>query len=114
MSFLKRDFSASTMNILQKRLPVSLSVTQRGMLAKVLPFVSVAGLLWLINRVLSAIALNNWRLKRSGKTWVFNGTEELAVVTGGSAGFGRLITKGRWYACSSFATADSYQGWRQR
>lgn len=50
----------------------------------------------LLHRSLQRLALNNWRLRWPGQPWCFGDQKlsELIVITGGSSGFGRLMTKG--------------------
>jgi len=49
---------------------------------------------WFANKLLSYLALNHWNLQPQGEAWVLDGKTELAVVTGGSSGFGRCIAHG--------------------
>jgi len=49
---------------------------------------------WLVTRtntILNSLALNHWSLKKKGAPWDF--PNEIAVVTGGSSGFGKLMTE---------------------
>ena len=57
------------------------------------------GLASRVNSVLSHWALNHWTVRKTGTPWNFSGDEEVAVVTGGSSGFGLLITKGLGKKC---------------
>jgi hypothetical protein len=47
-----------------------------------------------VNSLLNTWARNHWRIQKSGQPWDFSGNNEIAVVTGGSSGFGLLIAKG--------------------
>lgn len=84
------------MDTLQRLLPSTLDYGQRRVLIKAARYLSAIGVLWFANKVLSGLSLNHWRLRRQGEPWVFDGQKELAIVTGGSSGFGRLIVKGNW------------------
>lgn len=57
---------------------------------------AVAGSLYLANKALNILALNHWFVRRLGVPWDFLSGKEVAVVTGGSSGFGHLIVKGRF------------------
>lgn len=53
--------------------------------------------LWIVSRVNHALnmwARNHWCFRKPGQPWDFSGDKEIAVVTGGSSGFGLLIAKG--------------------
>ena len=89
MDYLRRVLSA---------LP-PLHPSQRAQLARVLPllkWLAGVGLAVQVNRLLNAWALNHWCLRRQGVPWDWSGQTELAVVTGGSSGFGHLMVKGVW------------------
>jgi len=48
----------------------------------------------LLNRLLNNLALNHWHLTSQGSPYAFSNNKELAIVTGGSSGFGKLIALG--------------------
>lgn len=51
---------------------------------------------WVVSRVNHALnmwARNHWCIRKLGQPWDFSGDKEIAVVTGGSSGFGLLIAK---------------------
>ena len=50
------------------------------------------GLVKKINQLANAWALSNWQITSRRSTWHWD--REIAVVTGGSSGFGELVTKG--------------------
>jgi all-trans-retinol dehydrogenase (NAD+) len=50
------------------------------------------GVIRSLNVVLNRLALNHWRVKKQGAAWDF--PKEVAIVTGGSSGFGKLIAEG--------------------
>lgn len=52
-----------------------------------------------MNNALNTWARNHWCIRKAGQPWNFNGNEEVAVVTGGSSGFGLLIAKGLSQHC---------------
>lgn len=57
---------------------------------------------WVVSRVNHALnmwARNHWCLWKPGQPWDFSGDKEIAVVTGGSSGFGLLIAKGLSQHC---------------
>lgn len=52
---------------------------------------------WLVSRLNHALnmwARNHWCIRKPGQPWDFSCDKEIAVVTGGSSGFGLLIAKG--------------------
>lgn len=57
---------------------------------------------WVVSRVNHALnmwARNHWAIRKLGQPWDFSGDKEIAVVTGGSSGFGLLIAKGLSQHC---------------
>lgn len=50
--------------------------------------------IFLLNRLLNNLALNHWHFTAQGSTFDFSSNKELAIVTGGSSGFGKLIALG--------------------
>lgn len=52
-----------------------------------------------LNRLLNTWARNHWCISKLGQPWDFSGDKEIAVVTGGSSGFGLLIAKGLSQRC---------------
>ena len=65
---------------------------QRVLVLKVLRWLLAAGVVRGVNRGLNRVALNAWRAGSEKGRWRWEG--EVAVVTGGSSGFGELIVKG--------------------
>jgi all-trans-retinol dehydrogenase (NAD+) len=64
---------------------------QRALVLKVLKWLLAAGVVRGVNRSLNSVALNGWRAGSEKGRWRWAG--EIAVVTGGSSGFGELIVK---------------------
>jgi all-trans-retinol dehydrogenase (NAD+) len=64
---------------------------QRALVLKVLKWLLAAGVVRGVNRGLNSVALNGWRVGSEKGRWRWAG--EIAVVTGGSSGFGELIVK---------------------
>jgi all-trans-retinol dehydrogenase (NAD+) len=64
---------------------------QRVLVLKVLRWLLAAGVVRGVNRSLNRVALNAWRFGSERGRWRWEG--EVAVVTGGSSGFGELIVK---------------------
>lgn len=57
---------------------------------------------WVVSRVNHALnmwARNHWCLSKPGQPWDFSGDKEIAVVTGGSGGFGLLNAQGLSQHC---------------
>ena len=65
-------------------------------LIKTLKWLFAIGLAARVNNLLTAWALNHWRVRKQGVNWDFDESRktEVAIVTGGCSGFGYLIVKG--------------------
>jgi all-trans-retinol dehydrogenase (NAD+) len=65
-------------------------------IVKTLKWLFALGLAARVNDMLTAWAVNHWRLRKQGVPWSFDERtkKEIAVVTGGSSGFGQLTVKG--------------------
>lgn len=62
-----------------------------GRLITVLKWLFALGLIRNVNHALSTLAGNNFSLRSAKANWIWD--KEIAVVTGGSSGFGALFTK---------------------
>lgn len=65
-------------------------------IVKTLKWLFALGLAARVNDILTAWAVNHWRLRKQGVPWNFDERikKEIAVVTGGCSGFGLLTVKG--------------------
>lgn len=57
------------------------------------------GVVWWANCLLNWWAQGHWNIRNAGEPWDFSGEREVAVVTGGSSGFGLLIAMGLQRKC---------------
>ena len=65
-------------------------------IVKTLKWLFAIGLASRVNDLLTAWALNHWRMRKQGVNWDFDESRktEIAIVTGGCSGFGYLTVKG--------------------
>ncbi len=65
-------------------------------IVKTLKWLFAIGLASRVNDLLTAWALNHWRVRKQGVNWDFDESRktEIALVTGGCSGFGYLTVKG--------------------
>lgn len=71
------------------KLPIDIDTEK---VVSVLKWLFAIGAIGKINTWLNELALNHWRLFANKKAWNWN--KELAVVTGGSSGIGKVIVEG--------------------
>lgn len=81
----------STRGPLLLRLNRSLSAPNIARLITTLKWLFAVGLIRNLNSFLTELANNNWALRAQKQDWVWS--KEIAVVTGGSSGFGALFSK---------------------
>jgi all-trans-retinol dehydrogenase (NAD+) len=81
-----------------QRLILRLFASNRSLayVVKTLKWLFALGLAARVNDILTAWAMNHWRLRKQGVPWDFDSRtkKEIAVVTGGCSGFGYLTVKG--------------------
>jgi all-trans-retinol dehydrogenase (NAD+) len=72
------------------------SLVRVAQVVKTLRWLFALGLAARVNDILTAWAMNHWRLRKQGAPWDFDARtkREIAVVTGGCSGFGHLTVKG--------------------
>ena len=72
------------------------SLARVAYVVKTLKWLFALGLAARVNDILTAWAMNHWRLRKQGAPWDFDARtkKEIAVVTGGCSGFGYLTVKG--------------------
>ena len=72
------------------------SLVRVAYVVKTLKWLFALGLAARVNDILTAWAMNHWRLRKQGAPWDFDARTktEIAVVTGGCSGFGYLTVKG--------------------
>lgn len=83
------------------KLPVNLDTDK---VVLVLKWLVAVGAISKVNQWLNDLALNHWRLFADKKAWKWD--KELAVVTGGSSGIGKVIVEGLEKAGVKVAVID--------
>jgi all-trans-retinol dehydrogenase (NAD+) len=65
-------------------------------IVKTLKWLFAFGLAARVNDILTAWAMNHWRVRKQGVPWNFDERtkKEIALITGGCSGFGQLVAQG--------------------